>query len=272
MLTDTQKLSFKQNGFVVVEDAIDEELVDHLREAVWDAVDVDRDDVSLLEAENRVSFWDEALDEEPFDELNRQAHEYATELVGDSLAEPGDRTQLALRFPNGEVSDGDRPSDHGGHVDGYGPGFNSDGEVRSFTVASAVYLEDVLPRGGGFTVWPGSHWRAAEYFSTHALETLGHAHGSHVPADLDDHFEISGDAGTLVLWHNKLTHTGGVNRSPNVRMSAITRFSREDIDEIRRDAADKPFKYWDGLTDVVPESPPNPYADDEEAESETDDE
>ncbi|MFB6136071.1 MAG: phytanoyl-CoA dioxygenase family protein [Halobacteriaceae archaeon] len=147
-----------------------------------------------------------------------------------------------------------------GHLDGYA-NWEENPEPGYFTVAAVVYLGPVEPRGGGFTVWPGSHRTAATFFEDHALETAGGApNNASIPAREDgewdfsrvlpeqyDPHECTGDAGTLVLWHNKLTHTAGANRSPNLRMAAIKRYSRPDGDEILRDAADEPFEYWPAM-------------------------
>jgi ectoine hydroxylase-related dioxygenase (phytanoyl-CoA dioxygenase family) len=62
--------------------------------------------------------------------------------------------------------------------------------------------------------------------------------------------QISGEAGTLVLWHNKLVHSSGVNQTPNARLAGFNRMSRDDFDDIKVDAKDKPFEYWDGLADL----------------------
>ena len=131
-------------------------------------------------------------------------------------------------------------------------------------VGAVLYFDDVPDRGGGFTVWPSSHWIAAEYFSEHALNTPGL--GGSLPAlddnggwdrhhNLDDQFrsrELNYPAGTLILWHNKIYHTSGVNQSDAIRMAGISRFSRDDQGDIFEDAADKPLKYWEGVPDIDP--------------------
>ena len=152
-----------------------------------------------------------------------------------------------------------------GHLDGYA-NFDENPEVFTFTLGAAVYVDDVRPRSGGFTVWPGSHRVAAAYFEDHALETVGgKPNNSQVPAvgeaagewDYDDllwnqydPYEVSGPAGTVVLWHSKLTHNAGINVGEDVRMAAITRFAREDQQEIRRDDAETLFEYWPAMAGV----------------------
>ncbi|MFB6135853.1 MAG: phytanoyl-CoA dioxygenase family protein [Halobacteriaceae archaeon] len=264
MLSESQKREFVRDGFLVVEDGVESELVDEGRELIWEELPEDPDDVESLVGVGSRS--PDVSAEEPFATINERLYEHAVDLVGDALVAPdGPGMQFALRYPKDLRLDAHhdrRPNS--GHLDGYGPGFKEDGQYSGFAVAAVVYFDDVSPRGGGFTVWPGSHWVAADYFRDHALNTPGL--GGDLPAIDDDgdwdssrslrdqlrSRSLAGDAGTVVLWHNKLVHTAGVNQSDAVRMAGITRMSREDQDEIREDAKDKPFEYWDGLDGVEP--------------------
>lgn len=254
-LSKKQKLSFKRNGFLVVPDAVDAALTNQIYDAVWEGIEEDKADPNtLVGAGYHLNVYEQVDRPDLFEQVNETVWELAEELVGEgTLEKPTDRVQIPLKFPDDtQVVSGTDLSDHG-HIDGYGPGFQADGSVHGFTIGVAVYYTDVEPRGGGFTVWPGSHWTVAEYYSSHVLETPGHAHGDSVPADLGDAHEITGSAGTAVFWHNKLVHTGGVNRGRNVRIASISRFRRTDFDDIQRDAADKLWKYWPGLENITPE-------------------
>ena len=270
MLSDAQKRRFVRDGYLRIEDGMDADLVAEARDLVADAVPEDLDDPAELVGVGRRSPDPEG--EEPFSTINERFYDYLSKLVGDALVEPdGPGMQFALRYPT-EVRLGahhDRTPAFG-HLDGYGPGFRETGDYSAFTAGAVVYFDDVVERGGGFTVWPGSHHVAADYFSEHSLESPGY-HGQ-LPAIDDDGWdytrrldeqarsrEISGPAGTVILWHNKLVHAGGVNQSPNVRMAGIQRFSREDIDDIVADAATDPFGYWDGLADVDPATDPETH-------------
>ena len=262
MLSDEQKREFVRDGYLVIEDGIDEPLVDEGSAQIWEAVPEEPDDPeSLLGVGSRTP---DVPSDEPFMTVKRRLYEYCAEMVGEALVaptEPG--MQLALRYPQERRLDtyhDRRPLT--GHLDGYGPGYKESGEYSTWEVAAVVYFDDVVDRGGGFTVWPGSHWVAAEYFEEHALNTLGYAvtlpaiddeggwDRNHLLCNQIRSRELNYDAGTVILWHNKIMHTSGVNQSPNVRMAGICRFSREDQRDIFEDAADKPFKYWDGVADV----------------------
>ena len=271
MLSEHLKRRFVRDGYLLVEDALDEELVAEGRDLLAAELPEDLDDPEALVGVGSRSPSPDA--DEPFTTVNERLYEYAAELAGDALVAPdGPGMQFALRYPR-EVRLGahhDRTPSFG-HLDGYGPNYKETGEHGGFTVGAVAYFDDVVERGGGFTVWPGSHWVAADYYAEHSFESPGY-HGQ-LPAIDDDggwdysrrfdqqarSRELAGDAGSVVLWHNKMVHTAGVNQSPNVRMAGIQRFSREDYEEIKEDAADKPFEYWDGLADVDPaERPPTP--------------
>lgn len=265
MLTRAQKREFKRNGFLVIEDGIDTSLAHEARDAVWESIPEERGEPATWTDGEYRNANDELEDVAPFEEIDRQAFAYAAELVGEqNLSPPGNLMQVQLRFPSGEEltdPDATQPRDRNGHVDGFGQ-YTDTGEVGYTTMAAVAYLDRVQPRGGGFTVWPGSHRILEQFFQDHPLETLGEL-GSRPAAidgdgwDLDarlqdqiDPFEISGDAGTLVLWHGKLLHTAGVNHSPHVRMAAIPRFRHVDGDEIKHEAAADIWRYWDGMQDV----------------------
>lgn len=280
-LSDREKIEFKRNGFLAIHDAVDRDLIEEARRRIWEAIPENRADPdSLVGAGYHLDVLDELDDRSVFGEINSRVFEYAEELVGDGiLEEPTDNVQIPLKFPEeNQVVAGTEFPDHG-HIDGYGPNFDETGEVSGFTVGAAVYYDRVQPRGGPFTVWPGSHWIAAQYYANHVLETPGHAHGDSIPAPLGDPYEITGDAGTVILWHNKLVHTGGINVGPDVRIASISRFRHQDYDAIQRDAADKLWKYWPGLEGVTPDNVREDvvpfvratYGDDETSTAESDD-
>ena len=254
-ISTEEKLSFKRNGFLAVPDVVESSLAEEISSAIWEGIDADRADPATIIGEGYHLDVYAAVDRpDLFGRVNDAIFPLAEELVGEGVLDPpGDRVQIALKFPDEEqVLSGTALPDHG-HIDGYGPGFARNGRVHGFTIGVAVYYEDVDPRSGGFTVWPGSHWKVAEYYSSHVLETPGHAHHDSVPTDLGDAHEITGTAGTAIFWHNKLVHTGGVNRGRNVRLASISRFRRSDFSEIQRDAADKLWKYWPAMEGITPD-------------------
>lgn len=265
--TRKERRRFVRNGFLVRDDLVDDDLVESARAAVVDGIDIDPDDpTQVIGAGYEESVADD-VDSGPFERIVEQLFPAVSDLVGGSvLAEPSGHMQIALKFPDGDATERiPQPKEAHGHLDGF-KDFDSNPDVGGGTVAACVYLDDVPPRGGGFTVWPGSHRVAGEYFAEHALETVGgKPNNSQLPAvgdepgewdyddllwDQYDPYEIAGDAGTVVLWHFRLTHTAGIHVGEDVRMSAIKRFSRADEEEIFRDAAANPFRYWPAMEGI----------------------
>lgn len=273
LFTDRQLTTLKRNGFVVLSDVVDDDTIEAARDAFWDGFPTDRDDYEGLttEPERFENAWEYIENPDPFREINDQLFPYAEALAGEgTLERPDGRIQVTPRFPTGEQTEGDeRPPLHRatGHIDGYGPHFDEHYEVGYYTVMAAVYLDRVDPRGGGFTVWPGSHWYAGDYYAEHHLESLvndatlpayedGEWNRGEALAHQTDPLEIHGDAGTVVFWHQNLLHCGGINTSPYTRLSAIQRFVRPDAEEIKRDAYANPWKYWEGMDGVeLPSAP-----------------
>lgn len=264
-LSDDQKQEFKELGFLSIHDAIDEELVTEAREALLPGIPEDREEYEQLmdDPEAFKQRQQQIRSPEPFQKLNAALFEYAEELVGEGELElPGDGTQIALRYPQQESATeptAQQPSDLHGHIDGYGTGYQLGDQIDYASIIAVVYLDRVRPRGGGFTVWPGSHLTAAEYFEDHPLEggrggmpavsESGWEYDRKHHNQFDPH-EVTGDAGTVTLVHYKLEHTGGVNLSQSVRLAALRRFRRADADEDKRDAASNIWKYWPAMEDV----------------------
>lgn len=100
---------------------------------------------------------------------------------------------------------------------------------HKFQVGVVLYLSDVLPQGGGFTVWPGSHYVMAKHQGTlggdDRLETFD-ATLAEVEASMRP-VEVSGPVGTLVLWHQRLVHTAGINTRPAVRHATLCDFKND---------------------------------------------
>lgn len=288
MLDTEQKRDFKRQGYVVLDDAFDESIIEEAYSIVWDALSISPDSSreEIQNAEYELLSVRNLADPDPFVEIRDTMFDYAEELVGRDTLErttrpwaPGDvhnHVQIInnypqpVRLPNKHV----RSVGHGprgnqttasGHIDGYGGNFKdpeSKGIPRFSTIGATVYLDHVQLGGGGFTVFPGSHWIAEKYFEDHSLESPGFK--GQLPALDDDGGwnydqslfhqlrakEVTGPAGTLLLRHMKLLHAASVNQRLRPRIAAVGRFSHSNIEEIKRDAASNIWKYWDGMRDI----------------------
>ncbi|PSP78937.1 hypothetical protein BRC81_05535 [Halobacteriales archaeon QS_1_68_20] len=264
--TDEQRREFKELGFIVLPGELDSDLISRAREGLKKGTPSDREEYDeVADDEDRFKQMTQNIPSaEPFNEINRRMFEYAEELLGeDELVPPGDGTQIALRYPSGKSPhdpEAERPRELHGHLDGYGTGYEFGDQIEYASIFGITYLDRVRPRGGGFTVWPGSHWTAQEYFRDHSLESGrgglpaidedGHWDYDRKRNDQFDPFEISGPPGTLILAHYKLEHTGGVNHSDSIRMAAIRRFRRKNAQDQKHDAAQNIWKYWPKMQDV----------------------
>lgn len=245
-LTAAARDRIARNGFLVLRDVIDPALVADAREAAVDTVPEDLGDhEALVSAPEDRAYWGDLDDMSPFEPLNERLRELGSQLVGE-LESPGAFAQVVLRYPTGTAAaDPDHPRtrvDGNPHVDTFQP----DG-YRSFALGATVYLDDVAPRAGGLTVWPGTHLRVPEYVADRA--DLDDCSNDDVPELLGDGdpFEVTGPAGTVTLWHPLLVHTGGMHLGRRARVASFTRFLRPDEEATAGAAAVDPFRFWDGV-------------------------
>lgn len=222
---------------------------------------------------------------EPFEELFRDVYPFAEELVGGGvLAAPEERPAeyclhgghlMASREDGGPLIDHDgaigpiiqypsdlrdpldEPYDYtvGRHVDGgTGPYATEDDDVEylPFTIACAVYFDEVVPRGGGFTVWPGSHRKTSAYFEDHSYGDYIADSGVLEDLELGPATEITGSPGTLVLWHHNIAHGAAPNHTDRVRMAGFQRIARSDIGDVGQAGLADPWLQYPAIRDLRP--------------------
>lgn len=255
MLSGSQRREFKRNGFVTIRDAVDNEITESALETVWEGLPVDRDDPESWKGRNRGSDIPDVPSFEPFERIAREVFPYAESLVGDGALAPPSEPPLEnchhagtlvgeahdgilsphINYPREETDWQARATENqGSHVDGYAPTdrFGEDVNYLPLTIGAAVYFDEVKPGGGGFTVWPGSHLKTAEYFSSHTYAEYIEEQDVLDDLDLGPPFEIAGESGDLTLWHHNLVHTAGPNLGERIRMAAIGRYIHADILEV----------------------------------------
>lgn len=279
MLSRDQKIEFKRNGFLVLDDVLDQKLVEAMQKTyerdelpeTQEELKAVLDDPSAasidFEDRNAKQYYDTTLDIRPsttdlFRAVDKQIRQYAAELAGPVLTNVHPLTRIVHMVPRSESltsPEAAQPShlDEEVHVDG----LKEADELGPFPIIAAIYVDRVQPRGGGFTVWPGSHWILADFLEDHDPDEA--TDGVPVPTedgweydarvrDRYDPFEIAGDAGTVTLMHGHLVHSGGVNLEPGApRKEIISRFCfPEEIREKR--PLDDPFWGWD-IEDLPPD-------------------
>ena len=243
-LTPQDKAFFKQNGYLIRHDLLTRAQVDAARDALWQGIEADRDDPTT---------WVGARPRAPVPPshpairatvMESPVFAIAEELVGKGRLNPG-APGPNLVFPAG---DDDWTGPVSGHLDGYYTPTNGvpEGTVGLFHVGTTIYVEEIEPRGGGFTLWPGTHRQAAQYFKTHSLLSIQGGTSRHV-FDLPEPLEVTGRAGTVCFWHGQLIHSGSKNCARNIRMALIARLSRRDLNDIRFETPDDMWQYWEGI-------------------------
>ena len=229
VLSDHQIRQFCRQGYCVTEVAISDEVVERAVEKVWELSPPSfqrnkprswqgmfPDSCKMQSIEDRagrVKFRECLRGERWLYDLtagDATVIAAATDLIGDPV-EPEYVRGLYPVFPV-------RKGRAKGHCDRH-----------KFQVGVVLYLSDVLPMGGGFTVWPGSHRVMARQHRTLGGEerfdtfeaALAEVQRSTVP------IEIAGPKGTMVLWHQRLVHTAGINQRPAVRHATLCDFKNE---------------------------------------------
>ena len=270
MLTQAQRTEFKRLGHLVVGGGIDRDLARRAGDAVEAAVPEPFDDrAATARATDREDLLGAVDATGAFESINQRLFDYAEALVGEGVLADPDGAEAAMDVAVGY------PSHHGERdpgapqvtdVDPRLPGYGDDPNAEPDYVAltATVYLDRVLPQGGGLAVWSGSHWNVGEFFNTHALqagrggiwaiadETTHHV--SFEPrsrrADQFDPFEVHGEPGTVVLAHGKLERAWAPNLTPCPRLSATSSFAVEGAAAEREAGAAEIWRHWPAMEDV----------------------
>ena len=244
-LSPEDKAFFKEHGYLVRRNVLSQEQIEAAQDALWEGIEADRaNPASWVGAGPRapVPSSHPAIRAALHESL---AFAMAEELVGEDRLNQGGGPGPHLNFPTG-TDEWTLPGQ--GHLDGYYTPTNgvAEGTVGCFQVGTTIYVEDIEPHSGGFTLWPGSHRKAAEYFKTHSLLSLqgGVPKGAFDPGQGR---EIIGPAGTVCFWHGQMIHSGSKNCGRRIRMALIARLARKDVDDIRFETPDDMWEYWEGI-------------------------
>ena len=120
-------------------------------------------------------------------------------------------------------------------LDGSSLGPHTDRVCQQLNVCA--YLDDVPPRSGGFTVYPGSHrimfnahrfeanWSPADLFSDALREVVS----TITPV------EFVGDQGDVIFWHGRTVHSAGIHIGDSIRWAVFADFT-EDREILDADA------------------------------------
>ena len=113
------------------------------------------------------------------------------------------------------------------------PGYVCHCDGHPFHVGVVGYIDDVLPDGGAFWVWPRSHH---EFYYTHTTAYLREQTEDYEPVRArfieSDPVDCYGKAGDIVFWHHRLGHMAGHNYSDRIRQAVLYDFRRRDLADI----------------------------------------
>ena len=246
-LTFEDKDFFKENGYLIKRGVLSDAQVQAARDALWDGIEADR---------NQPETWVQAGPRGPCPGSHPAIRATVQESPVFSMMEEmvgvgqlnGGGPGPHLVFPSG---DDEWTGAKHGHLDGYYTPTNGvpEGTVGYMTINVTIYVEHIEHRGGCFTVFPGTHRMAYEYFKTHSLLSVEGGSSNQIWSDeeMPAALEFEGAPGDVCFWHGQMVHTGSKNVNQNIRMALIGRFSRKNSNDIRFETPDDMWADWEGL-------------------------
>ena len=164
ILTPERIEYFKTNGYLILENFVESEIVDSWRKQVWNHLDADLSDPSGWPDQLVIDGLKIEPESQIFGELAQVRA--VVDQLGDGMF--GGGGQMLTKWPQKETDAWQMPTV--GHIDGYGP----NGWSGGFMLGATTYMYDVQPGGGAFIYWPKSHLTTHTYF----LEYPSHIDGS----------------------------------------------------------------------------------------------
>lgn len=249
-LTYEQKKHLYDYGFLKIPGVVPQVMIDHALQTINSSVGKGMN-VSDMTIFSTQSFCPDIKHTEPISDIFNKTPiaSLCESAIEKGQINPAKGAQVALRFPHPPNTDKPLPKPSA-HIDGtYAPNNGvPKGEIHNFTMLVGVYLSDVpKPNAGNFTVWPGTHWKFAEYFRKHGPEAL--AGGMPKIDDMPEPEQLCGQAGDIFIAHHLCGHTAMPNYSPHVRYALFFRVWRADRNGrvFQREAITDPFYEWTGI-------------------------
>jgi len=212
---------WEENGYVIIHNAVPQENLDAVIEAIWEFLDVDRNNVDewykapiskagMLEMYHHQSLWD--------NRQNPRIYEAFTQIWGTE--------KLWTSLDRANMNPPARPEwDYQGMVH-----WDIDTSLNPppFMVQGVLYLADTDADQGGFQCAPGFHRKFPEWVKTQPADRNPRQPdltGLNVQT-------IPGKAGDFLIWHSLLPHGNSRNRSNKPRLAQyITMSPPRDEDE-----------------------------------------
>jgi hypothetical protein len=226
-LNDEEIAFFKREGYLIKRGLLDPTLMARAQDQVWVAAppELDRHNpdtwVGAFAQERFTWKYREPGSEAWMVELlpaNPAVWAIAEQLLGEGSLQPPDRVRgIYLVFPEGDTPK--RPVRL--HVD-----------QHPFHLSAVGYIDDVEPDGGGFTVWPGSHQKFYQDFTTrYTFNPTAEYEADRAFYNSQTPTECHGRAGDVVFWHHRIGHSAGFNRRSRIRQAVLADFKKKDLAE-----------------------------------------
>ncbi len=237
-LTVEEIVFFKEQGYLIKRGILDPALLERAREALWAGAPakLKRDDPSS---------WVGPFQEESNDPTslrrgytwkyrapgsddwmkqllpqNPNVWAIAEQLLGSGNLQPPERVRgIYCMLPEGDLPE----QPYHFHID-----------QHPFHLGIVAYIDRVVPNGGGFTVWPGTHRLYYPLFETqHTFTPNAEAQAAARATETLPYVDCHGDAGDVVFWHHRLGHSAGHNRSTNIRQAVLYDFKHKDLETLQ---------------------------------------
>jgi hypothetical protein len=235
---------FKRDGYLIKRGVLDPALMARARDRMWEAAPphLDRNSpdtwVGAFPEQRGVWKFREPGAEEWMVRLllaDPSVRNTAGQLLGEETLAQAERIRgIYSIFPEGDIPE--CPTH--GHVDRH-----------PFHLGAVGYLDHVGPKGGAFTVWPGSHLAFYYDFRSHVKFEPTEQYEKDVAVFRERPcVECCGGPGDVVFWHHRIMHAGGHNRSGRIRLAVLGDFKRKDLEETMDEPpSEDMWKYWKGV-------------------------
>ena len=122
-------------------------------------------------------------------------------------------------------------------------------DAHPFHLGVVGYIDHVLPGGGGFTVWPGSHRKFYyDFHSQYKNEQTEQYDKDCEFFNQQPYVECHGGPGDIVFWHHRIGHAAGHNHSKQIRQAVLYDFRKKDIEQTMEEPpCEDMWRDWDGI-------------------------
>ncbi len=233
---------FKRNGYLIVRNILDPELMERARCRLWDGAPTGR---TRDNPDSWIGPFDQAEENEDSSNARRNFRWNFREPGGEEwmvrlLATDPDIWAMAEQMlGQGQLARPERirgiycTLPYGDHPP---PPLTCHCDGHAFHLGVVGYIDHVPPGGGSFMVWPGSHTAFYPTFTSQYLrdkteeyEQVRERFDQQTPVD------THGQAGDIVFWHHRLGHMASPNTSRQLRQAVLYDFVKTDIEETQQE-------------------------------------